>query len=113
MELICFNCGNIFYDCEATFAIDVVSTPVGTLRHERMTCPCCGSDELESAAHCKICGASAHQDSLIGGYYCKECLEKEITEENAREYFQDSYALESFAEFIYEKGRKNKSGTGS
>lgn len=105
-ELICFNCGNIFYECEAVPLIEVTTTAVGTIRQERMTCPCCGSDEFEEAAHCKMCGGSFMEESLIGGYFCKDCLDKEITEENVREYFQDPYALESFAEFIHEKRRK-------
>ena len=65
MELICLDCGNIFYDCEAVHAVDITSTPVGTIRTERSVCPACGSDDLEEAAHCRICGGTFREDELI------------------------------------------------
>ena len=106
MELICLDCGNIFYDCEAVHAVDITSTPVGTIRTERSVCPACGSDDLEEAAHCRICGGTFREDELISGI-CKDCLRAQATEDNLREYLNDPYALESFAEFINDKRRKH------
>lgn len=106
-ELICTNCGHIFYDCEAVHAVDITSTPVGTFRQERSVCPSCGSDELEEASHCRSCGGSFLEESLEAGYYCKDCLENAITEENLREFLQDPIILEAFAEWLHEKEKRN------
>lgn len=39
-------------------------------------CPYCGSDQIDEADYCEVCGEPFVPEDLEGGI-CKECLEKE------------------------------------
>lgn len=105
-ETICTACGNIFYDCEARHTIEVISTHVGLIRNSKMVCPACGSDDLEPARYCEICGGAFLDGDLVGGYVCLDCLKEAMTKDNLDEFMKDDLVKESFAEFLHEKRRK-------
>ena len=39
-------------------------------------CPCCGSEEIDEAEYCEVCGEPFAPEDLEDGI-CKECMEKE------------------------------------
>ena len=110
-EYICPDCGHIFWDCEATVTKVPNFTGVGTEWIATFSCPCCGSEELEEASHCRKCGGAFRESDLIAQYYCKECLEIAITPENVKEFMEDPLTLESFAEWLHEKEEIKRNGT--
>ena len=55
-------------------------------------CPYCGGDELRPAERCDRCGRVFETDSLYGGYYCRECMEKQNDVITGTSYLQSKGA---------------------
>lgn len=77
----CIDCGHIFEDGEE--ALREEKHPYGstTASEYFSVCPVCGGD-FETAQTCKKCGGAFLEGELIGGYYCEDCLKKELTADN-------------------------------
>ena len=69
------------------------------------TCPVCGSPDFEEAAQCRGCRKDLMYSQLIGGEYCKDCVEDAIRNhpELVREYLSFDDVRESFAEYLAER----------
>lgn len=58
MEWICKTCGEIFDECDAREVVD------GLLGENYNVCPSCGSEEIEPAAVCALCGDDVARSEL-------------------------------------------------
>ena len=99
-ELICRECGNIFYPCEAGRVKEPHDEIPGGFYETFYICPCCGSTDYEDAAYCESCGGAFLEDKLFGGYYCDDCLNG-FCKTYAQKFIDGN--LNEFAEFVYEK----------
>lgn len=96
----CVECGHIFEDGEERTYDDVLDMIEGVpLRERRVCCPICGGD-FEEAETCRKCGGAFAPDALVGGLYCRECLDEFMTEDNMKLYISED--LENFAEWIFD-----------
>lgn len=100
-ELICRDCGNIFYACEAGRVKEPHDEIPGGFYETFFICPCCGSSNYEDAAYCDKCGAAVLEEKLYGGHYCDECMESFLGTSYAVGFCEENY--EEFAEYVYEK----------
>lgn len=49
-------------------------------------CPNCFGDDFEEAIQCDICGEWKHEDEMLDGHYCYDCLKDAVTFESFREF---------------------------
>ena len=107
-ELICLDCGNIFYDVEAVRVKEYMD---GHLMGYRLHCPCCGSEEFEEANYCNKCGGAFLNDKLFGFGICEECVMEYMTTENLVRYAEDDF--NAFAEWMEEDIKKAAARSGT
>lgn len=100
-ELICRDCGNIFYACEAGRVKEPHDEIPGGFYETFYICPVCGSQDYEEAAYCDHCGGAFLEDKLIGGHYCEECINGFMTMHYLVGFAKE--CLDEFAEYVYEK----------
>lgn len=86
MPLKCWDCGNIFYECEAEVGLEYHSEVPGGAYERFAKCPCCGSSEIEETMSCKKCGGAFLGDELIGVLYCEDCLKEAVTVDSFLSY---------------------------
>ena len=110
-DLICLHCGHIFDEGEAFVEREYHDEIPGGFYEDFISCPLCGSDQLEKASHCQKCGGSFLYGKLHAGYYCGECLEEAMTVDNMKEFLKDPDMLDAFAEWLFEKEEKEKHGS--
>lgn len=101
MDWKCRRCGHIFDEGEAGKAVERHNEVMGGFTEVFRICPSCGSDEIEEAVECRLCLGSFLADELVGGYYCKECMENFMREPWLEQFAREN--IYEFAEFIYEK----------
>ena len=104
-ELICRDCGNIFYACEAGRVKEPHDEIPGGFYETFYICPCCGSSDYEDASYCDCCGGAFLEEKLYGGHYCKECITEYLTKVDLTVGYA-AEDLDSFAEYVYEKEAK-------
>lgn len=100
-ELICRDCGNIFYACEAGRVKEPHDEIPGGFYETFFICPVCGSTDYEDAAYCDKCGGAFLEDKLYGGHYCNDCIGDFLASSYVTMFAQEN--LDEFAEFVYEK----------
>lgn len=98
MKYICVDCGHIFEEGEAGVREEYHPYGSTTATERIAVCPVCGGD-FEEAGICKCCGGAFYADDLIAHYYCKECVEDNMTEANMKKYIETD--LYSFADWLY------------
>ena len=100
-ELICRDCGNIFYACEAGRLKEPHDEIPGGFYETFYICPVCGSQDYEEADYCDHCGGAFLEEKLYGGYYCDECMELFLGTAYAVGFCEENY--EEFADYVHEK----------
>lgn len=73
--LICLGCGGAFEEPEVRASAEVLDIAGEPVRLKYYACPFCGSDEIEDASCCALCGVFASQEDLAGGL-CGACIEE-------------------------------------
>lgn len=104
MKYICVDCGHIFEEGEEATIVEHHPYGDTTADEYIAVCPICGGD-FEEAGICKCCGGAFYEDNLIAHYYCKECVEDYMTEENMKKYIKED--LDAFAEWMYDERSDN------
>ena len=85
MKWKCENCGEILSQQD----VNKDYTDGGYRGEPHYTCPHCGSDELNEAYQCEICGEWFGCDEIngsVGQMVCDECMEKKATADNVVDF---------------------------
>lgn len=103
MSYICLHCGHAFEQPEAKH----YDLACGTWDEY---CPNCGSEDIEEAERCEVCGELFVDDDMIG-HVCRECFDKGITQQNAFRYGEtdiNDVEINGFLAWVYEKDQINR-----
>lgn len=73
--LICLGCGGAFEEPEVRASAEVLDVAGEPVRLKYYACPFCGSDEIEEASRCALCGEQQPEPELRGGL-CPVCIEE-------------------------------------
>ena len=103
-ELICRECGNIFYACEAGRVKEPHDEIPGGFYETFFICPVCGSTDYEDASYCEHCGGAFLEEKLRGGYYCNDCMGDFLASSYVVQFAQEE--ADAFAEFVHEREEK-------
>ncbi len=108
MSLYCRDCRSGFDVADLAYRAEVERDAFGYYQLKFPICPFCGSEHLTAGEMCHSCGEIFAEDELIAGVYCKDCMNKMINLDNLMDFIRDGYVIESFAEFLDERGIKAK-----
>ena len=80
MKYYCEDCGKTFDEDEMVvensynlvpFHDELVKEPFNVCK-----CPYCGSEDIDEALQCAICGEWFKPEDIYDDFYCKDCIEK-------------------------------------
>ena len=80
---VCLHCGHSFEEAHNRY-----NRRWSDSDDSEQYCPNCGSEDIEEAEQCSICGEWHSEDALSGGV-CEKCLDKHATIENAIKWGED------------------------
>ena len=104
-QFICNRCDRAFTEYEAD-TIDERHDEVRPIFVEHfLCCPGCGSTDFGDAVECCRCHRPYRFTDLLGGYYCKECMEEMRNPYHERLFVDES--LDEFAEWLHERRQAN------
>ena len=83
----CFECGHLFELGEEKCYTEMHG-------ESYLACPICGGS-YEETMTCNYCGGHYHENELYNGL-CAECVAKEMTADNMKQYLADSSLEEDF-----------------